>query len=183
MLVAETISIPAHTRRRATLAARKLRGGAVLGYAERASHTLIDIKVCPVLRPELEALPTPLRALKTAILQAGETADFGITLTDCGIDLTMVRERKLDLTDRQALGEIAQSANLVRISWRPSPTKPAETVIEQRAPSVRIGGRQVLLASGAFLQPSAEGEATLSRLITEGIGRHPGADRRSVFPG
>ena len=168
--VAETISIPAGTRRRATLAARRLRGGAVLGYAERASHTLIDVKTCPVLRPELEALLTPLRELATAILQAGETADFALTLTDCGIDLTMIRERKLDLTDRQTLGEIAQSANLVRISWRPSPTKPAETVIEQRAPFVRIAGLQVPFPSGAFLQPSAEGEATLIRLIAEGLG-------------
>jgi len=162
-----TIAIPSGTRRRATLAAMRIGKRVLLGFAERASHRLVDLEECPVLRPELARLIAPVRARLPELLSAGESADIALTWTETGPDLVLIRKRPLTLADRETLAEFAGSMDLASISWRASVTAPAEPVAARRTPSIRIGKALVAFAPGSFLQPSAEGEAVLTRLVTE----------------
>ncbi|HLG88899.1 MAG TPA: class I SAM-dependent RNA methyltransferase [Alphaproteobacteria bacterium] len=167
--VADTVAIPPGSRRRATLAGKRIDAGVVLGFAERASHRLIDLAECPVLRPELVALVAPLRALLARILERGESSDLGMSLTDSGIEITIIRRRELSLVEREALASFAEAHDLARIAWKPAAHRDAEPISARRAPMVMLGGYSVALPPGAFLQPSAEGEAALTRLVLRAL--------------
>ncbi|MFN5826097.1 MAG: class I SAM-dependent RNA methyltransferase, partial [Rhodobacterales bacterium] len=54
---------PPRSRRRATLAARRTRGGALIGFHARASDTLVAIPGCQLLHPALLAALPALEAL------------------------------------------------------------------------------------------------------------------------
>lgn len=163
--VDRTVTIAPGTRRRATLAATRVGKRVLLGFAERGSHRLVDLTECPVMRPELVAAVGLLRGQLTTLLAPDESADFALTLGETGIDCIMIRARPLTLADREALAAFAETADLARISWRPSLTKPAEPVAARRTPTIRIGERAVALSAGTFLQPSAEGQAALIELV------------------
>jgi 23S rRNA (uracil1939-C5)-methyltransferase len=172
--VAQTIAVPPGTRRRATLAATRPGKRALLGFAERGSHRLVDLTECAVLRPELVALIGPLRTQLPILLNAGESADFALTWTETGIDCIMIRERPLTLADREALASFGETADLARIAWRATPMKPAEPVAVRRTPAVRMADRTVPLSAGTFLQPSAEGQ---DALVAQVLGALKGANR------
>ncbi len=161
------ISIPPGTRRRATLAATRIGKRVLLGFAERASHRLVDLQECLVLRPELTALIAPIRDRLPDLLAAGESADLALTWTESGADLVLIRKRPLTLPDRETLAAFAESADLASISWRASVTAPAEPVAARRTPHIRVGKTQIAFAAGTFLQPSAEGEAALTGFVTD----------------
>jgi 23S rRNA (uracil1939-C5)-methyltransferase len=173
--VPETIAIPAGTRRRATLAARRLPGRVVLGFAERTSHRLVDLAACPILAPALTALLPGLRAALPALLWVEETADLALTLADNGIDLLFIRKRPLGLPDREALAALAEHLDLARLSWRAGERGTAEPVCIRRAPVMRMAGRPVPIPPGGFLQPSGEGQAQLTRLVMTALGGAGGA--------
>jgi 23S rRNA (uracil1939-C5)-methyltransferase len=164
-----TIPIPPGTRRRASLAASRIGKRVVLGFAERASHRLVDLQECLVLRPELAALIAPIRARLPDLLSTEETADIALTWTETGTDLVLVRKRPLNLNDRETLAEFAASADLASISWRASVTTPAEPVAARRSPRIRVGKVLVAFAPGSFLQPSLEGEAQLSKIVQQAL--------------
>ncbi len=173
-LVDPTVVIPPGTRRRATLAARRLGGRVLLGFAERASHRLVDLAECPLLRPDLAGLVAPIRAKMKDLLTPHETADIALTGTDTGVDFVLVRRRDLTLADREALAALAESCDLARVSWRPSLTAAAEPVAERRRPLHVIGPESVPFSQGAFLQPSSEGEAALAALVMDAVGASAG---------
>lgn len=173
--VDRTVSVAAGTRRRATLAATRVGKRVLLGFAERASHRLVDLAECPVMRPELVALIPALRTLLPALLNPGEEADFALTSSDTGTDCIMIRARALSLADREALAAFAEANGLARIAWRAGPAKPAEPVAARNAPTIRLGERTVPLSAGTFLQPSVEGQAKLTELVLRELGGAGGA--------
>lgn len=168
-MVQLTISIPPGTRRRATLAAKRWASGVVLGFAERRSHRLVDLAECPVLAPALVRLIAPLRLALTDLLQPNEAADIALTDTETGLDLVLIRQRALTLSDRERLAALAETCDLARLSWRSSMTRPAEPVAARRTPVVRLGVQLVTLPPGGFLQPSADGEQRLIDLVLSGL--------------
>ena len=168
-LVDPTIAIPPGTRRRATLAARRIGKRFIVGFAERASHRLVDLRECWILRPELVRLIAPMREGLGNLLGADETADIALTLTETGVDFVLIRKRPLTLADREALAAFAEATDLARVSWRASLSAAAEPVAARRSPQIRVGGGLIAFAPGAFLQPSGEGEAQLTKLVLEAI--------------
>jgi 23S rRNA (uracil1939-C5)-methyltransferase len=176
--VEPTVTVAPGTRRRATLAATRIGKRVLLGFAERASHRLVDLAECHVLRPELTALIAPIRGLLPALLAAGEDADIALTWTESGADLVLVRKRALTLADRETLAAFAETADLASIAWRASATAPAEPVAARRTPQIRIGKASVDFPPGTFLQPSMEGEAALTAFVTAALAgmQGPSAD-------
>ncbi|NCU20179.1 class I SAM-dependent RNA methyltransferase, partial [Candidatus Falkowbacteria bacterium] len=70
--VLETETSPARSRRRATLAGRRVKSGVLVGFHARASETVVEVPECLLLRPELIAC---LPALREAAAWAAE--NFG----------------------------------------------------------------------------------------------------------
>ncbi|MGC2854145.1 class I SAM-dependent RNA methyltransferase [Novispirillum sp. DQ9] len=171
--VAATVSIAPGTRRRATLGTRRTKGGVILGFKERQSHTLIDVTACPVLRPELQALLPALRRALAAVVPAGAAGDAQVQWTDSGADLRLDLPAAPDLAGREALAALAEALDLARFHIRVDGL--AEPVAVRRPPLVHFGGVAVNLPPGAFLQPSAEGEHALRDLVLAGLDGVEGA--------
>lgn len=155
---------PPNSRRRASLRAER---GGTLGFNAEASHRIVDMRECHILRPELFALVAPLRALLRR-LQPTATAGVRLTLADQGIDLLLDRIEADGLAAAEALGDFAREHRLARLAlddgygaqtrWEPDPV------------TIALGGVPVPLPHGAFLQATAEGEAALVDAVRRGLG-------------
>ncbi|MBM3619345.1 MAG: class I SAM-dependent RNA methyltransferase [Alphaproteobacteria bacterium] len=156
---------PPGGRRRADLTLRHTRAGAIVGYAQRRSHDLVDLGECPVLLPAIIAMAVPLRRLIEAILPVNDEAEAIVNWTDTGADLLLVPAARLtlDLARREAIAAFAEATDVARVSWG-SRGKP-EILLTRRPPTLRFGAVVVEPPPGAFLQASFAGEATLRAAV------------------
>jgi len=164
------VSTPIADRRRSTLAARRIAAGLLIGFHERRRHRIVDLRECPVLRPDLAALLPGLRNLLARILEVGDGAEVMLAALDGGIDVTIVAQGNPDLAAREALAAFADSADLARIAWQDGKSPP-EPVAQRRQCTVTFGEIPVAVPPGAFLQASAAGEAALTGLVLEAVGQ------------
>ena len=152
---------PARSRRRAKLAGRRTKAGAMVGFHARASHLLIDIPDCHLLTPALMAARPGLERLVT--LAASRKAEVDLTVTDslAGLDVVVGTERELTGALRIDLAALAQAEGFARLGWND------ETVVTIAAPAQRMGTAEVVPPPGAFLQATAHGEAVLREAVLE----------------
>jgi len=74
------LTSPPRSRRRATIAGRRTKGGALLGFHGRASGTLVAVPECHLLHPDLMATFPALEAL---VLTGGSRkTELALTVTD-----------------------------------------------------------------------------------------------------
>ena len=151
------------SRRRATLAGRRTKSGALVGFHGKASETIVEIPNCRLLHPALvEMLPylvelTVLGASRKGVLS------MTVTLTDAGVDLAVTGGKALDQTLFSDLAAFARDAGLVRLSWD------GEVAIAAAPAQIRIGDAAIILPPGAFLQATADGEAALVAAVGEAV--------------
>jgi 23S rRNA (uracil1939-C5)-methyltransferase len=154
---------PGARRRIALHARRGERGqGARLGYKARRSWTLVDVDVCPIADPRLQAALPVLRRLAAPFLEHPKSAPtLHVTLTETGIDVDVTgverRSGGLSADGRMRAAEIAAEADLARV------TLAGETVYQARAPTVRLGPAVAVLPPGGFLQAVAAAEETMAQ--------------------
>ncbi len=162
------------TRRRVALHARKgSREAARLGYKIRRSWDLVDIGVCPISAPEIQAALAPLKRLAAPLFEHPKSAPtLHVTLSDTGLDIEITGvERKsggLSADARMLLAERAAEADFARV------TLDGEVAYQARAPQVAVGPAVVRLPPGAFLQASAAAEADMAAFAVQeaaGAGR------------
>lgn len=155
------------TRRRIALHARKGGpGSARVGYKARRSWDLVDVSVCPIADPRLQAAIPALKRLAAPLFEHPKSAPtLHVTLTDTGldIDITGVEARSggLSADARMQIAEQAAAADFARV------TLAGEMAYMARAPQVRLGPARVNLPPGAFLQATAGAEAAMSAFVGE----------------
>lgn len=159
---------PPHARRRATMRAEWIGRRIVLGFNESASHRIVDLAQCEVLRPELFALVAPLRALLAGLMRDRRAAGVQMTLADQGVDLLLERVDADGLAAAEALTDFAQTHRLARLSvdegdgpqarWEPAPV------------TITLGGVAVALPVAGFLQATADGETALVAAVRAAVG-------------
>ncbi len=155
------LTSPTHSRRRAKLAARRTKSGAMAGFHGRASGTIVDVKTCPLLVDALQSAPALARDL--AIEGASRKAELSVqcTATLQGLDVAVSGGKPLDAPSIEALSAIAKTHGAARVFWG------GELVAQRAAPRHQIGKAQVTLPPGAFLQATAHGEAHLQACVAE----------------
>jgi 23S rRNA (uracil1939-C5)-methyltransferase len=162
--VDELIDAHGEGRRRAVFHAR--RGGRdvlEVGFAAYRAHHIIPIDQCPVLAPSLAGAIPAAWALAEA-LGAEKPLDIQATATDRGLDIDVRGSGPLRPRQTALLGRLAETHRLARL------TRHGDLIAQRAAPSIRMGKASVVLPPGAFLQATAEGEAVLTRLVTEHAG-------------
>jgi 23S rRNA (uracil1939-C5)-methyltransferase len=165
---------PLRSRRRLRLAIVQERGAVRLGYRRRASRAVIPVEVCPIARPELEALLAPLAAGLSRALEAPPPVELSLTLTGTDVDLLLhAEDRGPNLVEREGLAALAEVLDLARVAWAAGEGEPPEPVTERRRPTVRLGGVDVGLPPGAFLQATEFGEAELVAAVLAWGGEGP----------
>jgi 23S rRNA (uracil1939-C5)-methyltransferase len=160
------ITVPVHTRRRATFNAARIGGAMRIGYHGRRSHELVAAEECPVLDKRIVALLPALAALADIVAARELGARVAIVLTDTGADVDIEgHERQLDATARARIAEIAASGRMARISVGGVP------VIERQAPVLHFAGKSVIPPPGAFFQAVPEAEQAMIKLVTAALGK------------
>ena len=149
---------PPRSRRRAALKA----AGGSLGFNAQASHRIIDMRECHILRPELLALVAPLRRLLNG------RAEIVMTLADQGVDLLLKGVRVEGLAATEAFGAFAAEHRLARLAIDDG--FGAQTLWEPEPATITLGGIAVALPPEAFLQATADGEAALVTSVREAVG-------------
>jgi 23S rRNA (uracil1939-C5)-methyltransferase len=156
------------TRRRIALHARKGTAEAArLGYKARRSWDLVDIAVCPISHPRLQAAIPALKRLAAPLFEHPKSAPtLHVTLTEAGLDVEIsgVERRSGGLSGdaRARIAERAAGADFARV------TLDGEAAYLARQPTVRLGRATVALPAGAFLQATAEAEAAMAAFVVEG---------------
>ena len=155
---------PPRSRRRATLAARRTKGGALIGFHARASETLVAIPNCQLLHPAVLATFPALEAL--VVTGGSRSAELSLTVTHSlgGPDVAVTGGKPLDSELRMTLARVAETFNVARLTWD------GEVIALRTLPVQRFGKALVAPPPGAFLQATAEGEAALLSAIRGAIG-------------
>ncbi len=143
------------SRRRATLAARRTRKGAVVGFHGRALDAITGIEGCVLLHPELmAALPMLERVTKIGASRSNEIT-LGVTVSERGLDLCVAGGRVPDQAMLAQLGQFAQTHGIARLSWN------GEIIVVLNEPAQSFSGLSVVPPPGAFLQATKSGEIAL----------------------
>jgi 23S rRNA (uracil1939-C5)-methyltransferase len=155
---------PPGSRRRASFAGRRTKGGVLIGFHARASDMLIDIPQCQLLYPDLaQAIPK-----LGPLVQLGATRVAEITLqvtqTLNGLDVAVMGAKELQPSDQMQLARICESAGFARLSWN------GDVMAIRQLPMLRMGRAMVALPQNAFLQATADGEAALLAAVRRIIG-------------
>lgn len=161
-------------RRRLRFAALRRAAGVVLGFNARGSDLIVDVTRCVAAVDALVEAPTRLRPLVEALLKPGERADFDVRAMTAGLDVLAIRERPFDLTEREFAAASLDGLGVARLAWRAADDIEPEIVAERAQPSLDLGRFAVAPPPGAFLQPTAAGEAAMAAFAAErlaGAGR------------
>jgi len=154
---------PGQSRRRAVLAGRRTKSGALLGFHGRASDTITAIPDCRLLHPDLMAALPALEGLIAQVASRKGALSLTVTRSEAGLDLAVTGGREADRDLRAALAGWAAEADVARLSWN------GETIVQARAPYQRMGRARVVPPPDAFLQATAEGEAALRVSVSEAL--------------
>jgi 23S rRNA (uracil1939-C5)-methyltransferase len=159
---------PPRTRRRASLKALRAGGRVLLGFNAAGSHQIVDMRECHILHPALFALVAPLRALLGTMLGPKGAAEVQLTLADQGVDVALQGVQTEGLAAVEALSAFCEQHDLARLTidegYGPEPRFEPSNV------TITLGGVEVGLPSGAFLQATVDGEAVLVECVREAVG-------------
>lgn len=155
------LTSPAQSRRRATLAVRRTKKGAMAGFHGRASDVITQIPGCQLLHPAILAGIPMAKAL--AMQGASRKAALAVTLTqsDRGLDVSVTGGKPLDGPLQQALAQTTQAHGVARLSWG------GEVIAMAALPGQEFGPAWVVPPPGAFLQATRAGEAALVAAVCE----------------
>lgn len=160
------VTVPEHSRRRASFNARREDGAMRIGYHGRRSHDLVAADDCPVLDARIVALLPALADLASVAMSGTDTVRVVVTMTDTGADVDVEGdETGLTARLRTRISDIAAMARLARVSVGGMP------VIVRQAPVLHFAGKAVTPPPGVFLQAVPQAEEAMIDLVTAGIGK------------
>ena len=158
------VTSPPRSRRRATLAARRTKGGVLLGFHARASDTLVAVPQCQLLHPDLIATFPALESLVRIGGSRSSEMTLTVTRSLAGPDVVVTGAKPADAALQMDLARLAEAQGFARLTWN------GEMVALRAQPMQRFGRAMVAPPPGAFLQATAEGESALLHAISLAIG-------------
>jgi 23S rRNA (uracil1939-C5)-methyltransferase len=154
---------PSNSRRRAGLAGKRTKNGAMIGFHTRGTRTLIEVPNCQVLHPALKEVTPALTELTVAGASRKAEISFLVTHSLGGVDVVAKGGKPLDGPARIELAQIASKHELARLIWD------GDIVCEISAPIQKFGTTQVNPPGGTFLQATQEGEEALVSAVLETV--------------
>ncbi len=163
------VACPIADRRRTQLHAKRAGRNVQLGFHAAASHDIVDLGECAVLRPSLVALLPALRDTLRHLLPSGRAVDILLTEADNGIDMLVTGDIQQTPRALETVAAFARESSIARIAHRQSGSATSEPLLQFDLPHVDIAGVSVALPSGAFLQASKTAEHKLAAFVTSGL--------------
>lgn len=157
-----------HSRRRAALTALRTGRQVAIGFNAAQSNQIVDMRMCPLLAPELFALVAPVRELLAMIAQPRRPVKVKLQLLDQGVELILEGVKAEGLDAAMALQDFAGAHSLARFAVDQGDG--LEILWQPDRPTVRFGDIAVEVPPFAFLQPTAAGQAALVDAVARAIG-------------
>ncbi|MBO0345483.1 class I SAM-dependent RNA methyltransferase [Roseibium sp. CAU 1637] len=154
-----------HSRRRAVLTASRVGGAILLGYHQKGSHKLMDVRECPVLVPSIVRLLPGLRRLSTELMPKKGDLRFTVLMTKAGADVSVEGAARDYAKRLPALTQGVMDLDLARLSVN------GEIILEVRPPQLIMSKIAVVAPPGGFTQATEEAEDALSELVVTGLGK------------
>lgn len=186
----EPVFIEDGGRRRAALAFCCKKGQITLGFNAAESSEICDCRQCLMLTPALNAELAPLKdflekfcAVKSPVKTKAkskpqkpvQSGDVLILQADNGLDIVLEADISLSLDHRLEISDYVNSREqIIRFSHRRKSDAAVETVMEKTKPLIHIGGYEVQVAPGTFLQASKAGEEALIKTVMRYLGETHG---------
>ena len=178
---AEPIFIKDGYRRRASFTFLFKKGQLLLGFNENKSDNIVNCTYCPMLTEKINKNINGLHnflenfcKIKTIKKLKGKkfcessiiSGDILILEALNGLDCVLEIKEDIELSHRMEIFDYVNNNNdIIRFSYRKNSFSEAETIIEKIKPIIKIGGIDVYVAAGTFLQASMPGEQALVNLV------------------
>lgn len=160
------LSVGAGARRRTTFSFRRVGNKVVFGYHRGASHDLVGITECPVLRTEISTQLNSLCTIANLIATESVEGRMAVTVLDEGLDIALNQPKtSLSQGDRRTLSEYATEVGAVVLTLNGDP------IVEARPPNLTINGATVVASDTAFLQAAAEAERWIAEAVVQATKR------------
>lgn len=159
---------PPQSRRRAALTALRTGKQVALGFNAAQSNQIVDMRMCPLLLPELFALIAPIRGLLGAIAPQRRPVKVKLQMLDQGAEVVLEGVRAEGLDAAMALQDFAGEHALARLAIDQG--EGLETLWQPAPPTARFGEIAVEVPPFAFLQATATGQVALVDAVRDAIG-------------
>lgn len=166
--VLPAIVSPAHSRRRAALTALHAGKQISIGFNAAQSNQVVDMRMCPLMLPQLFDLIAPLRQLLTLIAPQRRPVKVKMQMLDQGVEVILEGVRAEGLDAAMVLQDFAGVHGLARLAIDQGDG--LETVWQPEPPTARFGEIAVEVPPFAFLQATAAGQAALVEAVRRAIG-------------
>lgn len=155
------IGVPAESRRRLTMKLRRMEGALRIGYFRRHSYEFVPVTACPIAASGITDLfPIITQTLPPLLASHGDKGEIEITLSRNGPDILIHCPKDIGLAGHEALAALFQKSEAARLAIQLYHRAPE--VILQKMPAIQhFGPVAIDPPSGAFLQPTREGEQAL----------------------
>lgn len=161
------LSAPA-SRRRASLTALKSGKQVAIGFNAEKSNQIVDMRMCPLLAPELFALIAPLSQLLDKIAPQRRPVKVKLQLVDQGAEVILEGVKAEGLDAAMGLQDFAADHRLARLAIDQGDG--LEVVWQPEVPTMTFGDISVEVPAFAFLQATLSGEAALVAAVREAVG-------------
>lgn len=162
--VAPLVVVDAASRRRAFLGVERRGADVIIGFREEGQHTLVDLAECPVLDPKIVAAVPGLRAMARRVMVDRAGGRLVVTKLDHGLDVSFDNGRKdLSPHEKAEIAALAQKMGLARL------VVGGQLIVAAGKPVVSIGGVEVEIEPGLFLQAVPQAERLLAELCVSAL--------------
>jgi 23S rRNA (uracil1939-C5)-methyltransferase len=158
------LTSPPRSRRRATFAARRTKGGSMIGFHARGSDALVQIPHCILLHPDLMAALPGLEELVRLGGSRSQELSLMVTRALGGPDVVVTDGKPLDSALRLELARVVEAHAMARLTWND------EIVALRATPIQTLGKAKVAPPAGAFLQATEHGEQALLTTVRDALG-------------
>lgn len=148
-------------RRKAGFKVRMVRGQPLLGFHQAGSHKVIDLDHCPVLRPELNALMQPLRALVASLSIPDQIPQCDVMVGDAGVGLIMHHLKPLTPRDHDLCLAFAKEHHLSRFDSQQGRKDRLVSLYQEGPLEYYLEGMTLKFLPVDFIQVNGEGNVNL----------------------
>ena len=160
---------PEGTRRRLTFAVECANGRVRLGFQQAQSHAFCGIDTCIIADRRITDRLEDLAALAEIVARGARTTEgMRIRVVAAANGLAVVIEadsRHLGASERCALAKRGEAAGILRL------TVGRDEIFQFDQPIIDIGGIQVPVPEGAFLQAVPQAEAFMASRVVDAVTR------------
>lgn len=162
--VGPPVIVDAASRRRAFFGVERRADEVTIGFREEGQHTLVNLMECPVLDPLIVAAVSGLRSLARRVMVDRAGGRLVVTRLDHGLDVSFDNGRKdLSPHEKAEIGALAQKMGLARL------VVGGELIVAAGRPTVTIGGAEVEIEPGLFLQAVPQAERIMAELCVAAL--------------